>query len=363
MRIHNKSGKPMNIVVSENKLIEKCIQLENEMPDFLKDYFIFIKNSVSLSTRYAYLKDIHFFLDYLLMENPTMKSIRDIDADIINNFTARDFNYFIGEYCTRYEINRNGNRIIYENNNRSLSRKKSSLLSLLKFLYRNEQISNNIIEGLNPIKTPKPQPDAIKKLTVDEAGKLIDIVSTGKGMTDKELDFWRLTWQRDRLIILLFIIYGLRISELQSLNISSFNLNRNEFKIYRKRGKEVDMPLDEKVKKFLVEYLETERKSSKVLEKDADALFLSRQGSRLTTRAIQNLIKKYTSIAMETSRSKGYSPHKLRATAASSMIEFGFSIYDVQNLLDHDSVLTTQLYAAHRKNAKKEIIESLNWIK
>ena len=47
MRIHNKSGKPMNIVVSENKLIEKCIQLENEMPDFLKDYFIFIKNSVS----------------------------------------------------------------------------------------------------------------------------------------------------------------------------------------------------------------------------------------------------------------------------------------------------------------------------
>ena len=203
----------------------------------------------------------------------------------------------------------------------------------------------------------------IKKLTVDEAGKLIDIVSTGKGMTDKELDFWRLTWQRDRLIILLFIIYGLRISELQSLNISSFNLNRNEFKIYRKRGKEVDMPLDEKVKKFLVEYLETERKSSKVLEKDADALFLSRQGSRLTTRAIQNLIKKYTSIAMETSRSKGYSPHKLRATAASSMIEFGFSIYDVQNLLDHDSVLTTQLYAAHRKNAKKEIIENLNWIK
>ena len=41
MRIHNKSGKPMDIVVSENKLIEKCIQLENEMPDFLKDYFIF----------------------------------------------------------------------------------------------------------------------------------------------------------------------------------------------------------------------------------------------------------------------------------------------------------------------------------
>lgn len=57
---------------------------------------------------------------------------------------------------------------------------------------------------------------------------------------------------------------------------------------------------------------------------------------------------------METSRSRVI--HLISfATAASSMIEFGFSIYDVQNLLDHDSVLTTQLYAAHRKNAKKEI--------
>ena len=59
---------------------------------------------------------------------------------------------------------------------------------------------------------------------------------------------------------------------------------------------------------------------------------------------------------MGTTRNNGYSPHKLRATAASSMIEKGFSIYDVQNLLDHDNVTTTQLYAAHKKNAKKEII-------
>lgn len=112
-------------------------------------------------------------------------------------------------------------------------------------------------------------------------------------MTDKELDFWRLTWQRDRLIILLFIIYGLRISEFQSLNISSFNLNRNEFKIYRKRGKEVDMPLDEKVKKFLVEYLNRAKKQAGPWKKMLMRFFLSRQGSRLTTRAIQNLIKIY----------------------------------------------------------------------
>ena len=58
---------------------------------------------------------------------------------------------------------------------------------------------------------------------------------------------------------------------------------------------------------------------------------------------------------MCTTRDKGYSPHKLRATAATSLIQNGFTIYDVQNLLDHDNVTTTQLYAAHEKNTLNEI--------
>ena len=51
-------------------------------------------------------------------------------------------------------------------------------------------------------------------------------------------------------------------------------------------------------------------------------------------------------------------PHKLRATAASSLIQYGFSIYDVQNLLDHENVTTTQLYAAHKKNAKRDLVNN-----
>lgn len=121
------------------------------------------------------------------------------------------------------------------------------------------------------------------------------------------------------------------------------------------------MPLDDRLKTMLQDYIETERNSPH--QKDPDALFLSTQGSRLSKRAIQNLIKKYTAIVMNTSKSNGYSPHKLRATAASSMIEKGFSIYDVQNILDHENVTTTQLYAAHKKNAKKEIIDKLDWLK
>jgi site-specific recombinase XerD len=63
---------------------------------------------------------------------------------------------------------------------------------------------------------------------------------------------------------------------------------------------------------------------------------------------------------MQTSRRDGYSPHKLRATTASTLIERGYSIFDVQELLDHDNVTTTQLYAAHRKDAKEQIIQEFD---
>lgn len=122
------------------------------------------------------------------------------------------------------------------------------------------------------------------------------------------------------------------------------------------------MPLNQTTKNALLDYIKNERAKESILDRQQeDALFLSMQNRRMDIKSIRELIKKYTSIAMGTSRKNGYSPHKLRATAASSLIERGFSIYDVQSLLDHDNVTTTQLYSAHRKNLKKEIIEKFEW--
>lgn len=69
------------------------------------------------------MKDINFFLKYLAKDNSNIDSIKNISVDLINEFTARDFNYFIGEYCSRYEVFKHNHKIIYENHNRSLSRK------------------------------------------------------------------------------------------------------------------------------------------------------------------------------------------------------------------------------------------------
>ncbi len=365
IKIHNKSNKPDNIVIRDNNIIERCIAVENNLPKFMKDYFIYLKGSVAVSTRLAYLEDIQFFTSYLIemQELTNAKDIKDITLDEFNNIKARDVNMFLGDYCSRYYKQSKNNTLIFENNNRALARKKSSLSTLFKFLYRNDQLENNITDGFNPIKLPKPQPDAIKRLEIDEVAKMLESVENGQGLTDKEKVYWRKTKLRDKAILALFVTYGLRLNELRELNISSFNFSRGEFMIYRKRGKEVLMPINNTCELVIKDYIYNERTQSELLDdKNKDALFLSLQNKRMNPKSIRQLVKKYTSISMETSREKGYSPHKLRATTATSLIQNGFSIYDVQNLLDHDNVTTTQLYAAHKKHVKRDIVNNFEWL-
>ena len=365
IKIHNKSDKPDNIVIRDNNIIERCIAVENNLPKFMKDYFIYLKGSVAVSTRLAYLEDIQFFTSYLveMQELTSASNIKNITLDEFNNIKARDVNMFLGDYCSRYYKQSKNNTLVFENNNRALARKKSSLSTLFKFLYRNDQLENNITDGFNPIKLPKPQPDAIKRLEIDEVAKMLESVENGNGLTDKEKVYWRKTKLRDKAILALFVTYGLRLNELRELNISSFNFSRGEFMIYRKRGKEVLMPINNTCELVIKDYIYNERTQSELLDdENKDALFLSLQNKRMNPKSIRQLVKKYTSISMETSREKGYSPHKLRATAATSLIQNGFSIYDVQNLLDHDNVTTTQLYAAHKKHVKRDIVNNFEWL-
>lgn len=122
------------------------------------------------------------------------------------------------------------------------------------------------------------------------------------------------------------------------------------------------MPLNESVTEVISDYVQNERASDDTLEEmHTDALFLSLQGKRMTERQIRELVKKYTSIGLATSRKAGYSPHKLRATAATSLIGRGNSIFDVQALLDHEQVTTTQLYAGHKINIKRDLVKDMEW--
>ena len=365
LRVHNKTDRPDHLVLQEQKVIQRCLETQQELPPFMKDFFLYLQNAVAVSTRLAYLEDILFFCRYLITDThiTSAEDVPFIKLDEFNRIRARDINHFLGNYCQRYLVQDEHHIRVMENHQRSLARKKSSLSVLFKNLYRDGYLEQNITDGFNPIQLPKPQPDAIKRLDVNEVVQLLDIVENGDQLSPKEKTYWEKTRYRDKAILVLFLTYGLRVNELQQLNVSSFHFQRGEFKIYRKRGKESLMPINRSCEQVIRNYLEKERPSDdQVPPEHQNALFLSLQKKRMTIRTIRNLVKKYTALILGTPPSEGFSPHKLRATAATSLIQQGFSIFDVQGLLDHDNVTTTQLYAAHRKDAKREIVKKFEWI-
>ena len=314
-------------------------------------------------TRLAYLHDIKFFFNYLMEETDLTraKDLTQITAEDLNGVQAVDVNMFI-DYCRKYKVETKNAVYMYENANKTLARKKSSVSVLFKYLYRDGLIEKNITDGFDPIRVPKPGEKEIKALQDDEVMIMLDAVTSGTGLTAHERSYWEKTRLRDKAILILFLTYGLRLSELQQLNVSSFNFSRGEFKIYRKRGKESIMPLNISATEVVRDYIDRERPhEEKIQDGHTDALFLSLQGRRMTERQIRDLVKKYTSIALNTSRKAGYSPHKLRATAATSLIGRGNSIYDVAALLDHEQVTTTQLYARQKSNVKRDLVKGMEW--
>ena len=364
VHINNRTDKPDNIVEQEYMINRDCAEIERELPSFLSGFFSYMKSALLPMSRREYLRDIRFFLKYLTAETNLTKAGEPADITVQEFRTIRgeDVNHFL-DYCRNYSVERDGVIQVYTDSNKTRARKKSALSVLFKNLYREGVVPEDITGKFYPIRVQNPGEHEIKALQDDEVMIMLDAVSSGSHLTPKEYQYWKKTRRRDKAILILFLTYGLRLSELQQLNVSSFNFSRGEFKIYRKRNKESLMPLNNRtVQKALHEYIDQERPpAEQIQEGDEDALFLSLQGRRMTQRQIRNLVKKYTSIALKTSRDAGYSPHKLRATAASSLIGRGNSIFDVQELLDHEHVTTTQLYARHRLNAKRDLVAAFEW--
>jgi len=361
--VHNKSDRPDNVIQKENDIFLQCEAIEKELPRFMRGFFAYLRSNVLPNTRLAYLHDIKFFMQYLIDETDLTdaEETSKIKLEDLQEVQAVDVNMFL-DYCRRYKVETEKHIYMYENTNKTLARKKSSISVLFKYLYRDGFVEKNITDGFDPIRVPRPGEKEIKALQDDEVMIMLDAVASGQGLTEKERTYWEKTKLRDKAILILFLTYGLRLSELQQLNLSSFNFNRGEFIVYRKRGKESLMPLNKSATAVIHDYIDNERPNEeKIPEEHKDALFLSLQCKRMTERQIRELVKKYTSIALNTTRRAGYSPHKLRATAATSLIGRGNSIFDVAALLDHEQVTTTQLYARQKANVKRDLVKDMEW--
>jgi len=265
---------------------------------------------------------IEKFIRYLEIEKSYSKyTITNYKLDL------EDFKKFLGDSALEkidYLALRKYLAILKEKNlkSRTVGRRLSTLRSFFKFLIREGYLKNNPIASLSSPKQEKLLP---LFLTEEEVTKLI-----GSVKLDDERGF------RDRAVIETFYSTGIRVSELVGLNIEDIDFIGAVVKVLGKGKKERIAPIGDIALSAIRAYLERRKK-----QQEAGALFLNKSGKRITDRGIRNIIDKYIRIA---SLKQGVSPHTLRHSFATHLLNRGADLRSVQELLGHVNLSTTQIY-------------------
>lgn len=210
-----------------------------------------------------------------------------------------------------------------KNKKSSIARKISTLRSFFKYLVKERIADSNPAKSVS---TPKMEKTLPATLTVDEAFRFVESPSKEK----------RSQSRRDRAILELLYSSGIRVSELVGLNHGQLDLELGIAKVMGKRRKERIVPVGSKAVEALKSYLR-ERGAME----EGDPLFVNDQGGRLTSRSVGRLVKKYSK---RTGIFRNISPHSLRHTFATHLLDSGADIREIQEMLGHASLSTTQRY-------------------
>lgn len=210
---------------------------------------------------------------------------------------------------------------------RSVNRRLSALKSFYKFLLRRELISRDPVHSLQGPKGGKPLPKFVRESEMD---KLLD----GNYFPDT------LEGMRDRLILLTFYSTGVRLAELIGLDWDDVSLIDRQIKVTGKRNKQRIIPLGEEMCRELQAY--RERLMAEISVKDTDAVFVKLPtGVRISRAKVTSLVKYYLSNVTTVGKK---SPHTLRHTFATSMLNHEADLQSVKELLGHESLATTEIY-------------------
>ena len=326
-------------------------QLRNllkELPMFCEDFFLGIEPRTTPLTRLGYAQDLKRFFIFITTQTYAFsdKKPNELTLQDLNKVTDTHIAKYLS-YLSSYE---NQNKI-YANSIKTKARKFSSVKTMLRYFYRHGKLEQNIGDK---VESPKLREKEIIKLEPEEVVNLLNAVETGEDLSPTERRFHDITKLRDVAIMTLFLGTGVRISELVGLDVKDIDFNQNAFTITRKGGGRVILYFSNEVKQSLLNYLE--ERNAKASE-DEPAFFLSLQNKRITTRAVEKLVKKYCSGVTPL---KKITPHKLRSTYGTNLYRETGDIYVVASVLGHKDVNTTKKYYAQisddiRRNASKKV--------
>jgi len=326
------------------------------LPPFLGEFFRNKADYTSTRTRLGYAYDLKLFFNFLVNET------RDFSANNMDNFVLDDlarvnadhieeFMEYLSYYTTSRE--RQGAEYHVQNELEGKSRKLSAVRTMFTYFYKKGKIAANPAEL---VATPPIKEKAKVYLDANEIANLLDEADSGESLTKKQKDYHAHTRSRDVAILSLFAGTGIRISEAVGLNLEDIDIDSGCFKVVRKGGDEAILYFGDEVSEALGEYLEHRLKISEKPGHER-ALFLSMQNRRITTRAVQNLVKKYSFLANSL---KKITPHKLRTSFGTNMYRQTGDIYLVADLLGHKDVNTTRKsYADTKADAGRRAVREL----
>jgi integrase/recombinase XerC len=212
----------------------------------------------------------------------------------------------------------------------SIARKLAALRTFFQFLVREGMLE------LNPAKlvaTPKLEKKLPKHLSIEEAIRFIE-------SPDPETDLGK----RDRAMLELMYATGVRVAELTTLNLADVDFGNQLVRVTGKRRKQRIVPFGEPASAAIRSYLDVRDKflfNAPISKRDEAALFLNYQGTRITTRSVGRMVEKYIRICAVM---HNISPHALRHSFATHLLDSGADLRDIQELLGHARLSTTQVY-------------------
>lgn len=321
------------------RLREYC----RELPEFCNDYFLGTKQVISSRTHLAYAYDLKVFFNYIHDMKSKYKSIpvKEFPLELLDEITRKDIVQFL-DYVSLYE--KDGKERM--NDEKSRARKLSTLKSFYRYFYSNEIIKTNPA-ALVPM--PKIHEKEIIRLDINEVVELLDLVEHGDKLTAGEKRYFNKNSIRDFTILTVMLGTGIRVSECVGLNLEDLDMDENRFKVRRKGGNESIIYYGEEVAAALEHYLSI-REHEIPLEGHENALFLSIQMKRMSVRAMENMVTKYT---QKLNCLKRITPHKLRSTFGTNLYRETNDIYMVADFLGHKDVNTTRKHYASISDDKR----------
>ncbi len=337
----------------EISCIERLNNIIDELPYYARDFFVGVELRTSALTRLNYAYDLRVFYDFLCKKVFRNKKIDSIELCDLDKLSASDIEYFLS-YLSHYSFNGKNERCTETGK----ARKLSTIRAFYKYFFNKNMLSANTP---SKVSMPKIHEKEIIRLEsndkIDEITDILYAVETGQGLTKKQIAFHKATKLRDTAIITLFLGTGIRISELVGINLNDVDFNTNSFVVTRKGGNRAVLYFNNDVSVALREYF-NQRTTDGTIDKNETAFFLSLQNRRISTRTVQELVKKYAQII---SPLKHITPHKLRSTFGTNLYRQTGDIYVVADCLGHKDVNTTKRhYAAITEDVRKKATQNLS---